>query len=153
MKFKSITKKVITPLYGEIDVDANIADLIFDLNSAGIATMNSCSGLSVDHPEFEEIYESNGYIQFRLNYELHEFLSNYEDIYEKYGIQVSMSETLYDRFGCGNNVYISLMGESEEVRLEQWRIVRQILYEYINSLKKSGDAVVIKFEREAERCE
>lgn len=128
----STTCKINTPLFGEILVDKSISKLIYELNLMGISTMNCCSGLKADHPNDKYIYNSNGYIQFVYNTDLWNYLQSKSDILVSFDIDVSMTRKIpVDEICCGNNVYISIMGNTEAIRVTKWNVIIKLLSEFI----------------------
>ena len=129
---KSITYKINTPLFGEIAVDKSISKLIYELNIIGVPTMNCCSGLKKDHPNDKYIHNSNGYIQFIYNEALWNYLQSKSDIIISYDIDVSISRKIpVDEICWNNNIYISITGNTDDIRIMKWNRVISLLSEFV----------------------
>jgi hypothetical protein len=128
----SITCKINTPLFGEVLVDKSISKLIYELNLMGTSTMNCCSGLRADHPNDKYIYNSNGYIQFVYNVDLWNYLLSNSDILISFDIEVSMTRKIPINEICwGNNVYISIKGNTEAIRVTKRNVIIKLLSDFI----------------------
>lgn len=129
---KNITCKINTPLFGEIIVDKSISKLIYELNIIGVPTMNCCSGLKMDHPNDKYIHNSNGYIQFIYNEDLWNYLQSKSDRIISCGIDVSISRKIpVDEICWNNNVYISIIGDTDDIRIMRWNEIIRILSEFV----------------------
>ena len=119
----SLTKPVVLKNGEVVDIDNYIVDIITFLDSRGVPTRFSCSGLMEDHPELVlEKYRYHGYIHFRYDDSLWKiFEDNAERFHE---IDVVVVLTKYIRAPHRNryldNISLYIEDLDDEVVKSKW---------------------------------
>lgn len=104
-------------------LDRFIAPMILDLNTNGIQTMASCSGLQAEHPE-NRFKPESGYLAIRYSEELLKYLvDNLVDPI----IEVKQSECYLKP-----SILVIIQSNNDNVLKEKWKLIWNILKKRCN---------------------
>lgn len=107
----------------EVQIDRFIAPMILDLNTNGIQTMASCSGLQAEHPE-NRFKPESGYLAIRYSEELLKYLvDNLVDPI----IEVKQSECYLKP-----SILVIIQSNNDNVLKEKWKLIWNILKKRCN---------------------